>query len=424
MYQRLISIIACVFICKVSVCQTLDENSKNTVTTESQLTFFNADQLISYQDSLKKLFQSELLTGCFITSLNEIAGKVGFICIINDSLQIQINTDSLGYFYLIPPGLLPATIRIKVSDKNYFDFDTTLSWESTASLPILIKLIPRYKILLKGRIFVGSLPVEDANVEIIHLSDTFRTKTLSCYIDNENYRNCLYLGMFKQSIIFNNPTDSIFISIKKAGFKTNNISMRCCDYNGNIIDLKLKYDLLLPKLNRMNISFKVTPPFFDNWLVSLGYYQTLKTKNNKFNLGLEGSMLVSNISTQFETFRDITNKSDSIYQISTVDSSYLSTTIGPTIYYYFNNPLRRNFGIYAGLAVPFCFQSKKLSIQPYAGSRFLLDLNKALTVEVRYISYNLNVTRYNFNPYGNASYYIKNETFNKLILNIGLQVYF
>jgi hypothetical protein len=424
MYQRFISIIVFVFFYKVSVCQLLEENIRDKSYTESCLSLFSEKQLNYYYDSLKKIFRSELLTGYFVTSFNENASEVGFMVTYNDSIQTNYKTDSLGRFYLIPPGQIPVKIQLTVTDKNFFLFDTSFVWKGENVSPVIIRLQPRFKILLKGRIFVGSLPIEGANIEIVHRSDTFRNQSLSCFFDNENYWNCLYLGMFKQPIAFEDPSDSINITINKTGFRTNKFSMLCSEYNGEIIECKLKYDVLLPRLNRSNVAIRIAPPIFSNWMVSFDYRHTFKTKHNKLSLGIDGSMLVSNVTTKHATFREINGNQDTVYRFSETDSSYLCTSISPSIVYQLNNPLRRNFGFYAGLAVPYCFQSKSFSIQPFAGSRFFLDLNKAFVIELRYISYNLNVAHYYFNPYGNAFRYTKNEMFKKLILNIGLQVFF
>jgi hypothetical protein len=262
------------------------------------------------------------------------------------------------------------------------------------------------------------LAVEDADIQIVHLTDTFKTKTLSCYIDDENYWNCLYLGMFKQLVIFDDPLDTIQISISKQGFKSSNLLFRCNEYDGTIIPIKLKYDVFLPEKRKSNLSLKIAPPMFDNWIIALNYFYTPTIHNfNRIGVGIEGAMLISNVTTEL-------NSPDSAFLSSSANISYTSTILGPVILFNINNPLRRNFGLYTGVSVPYCFESQKVFIHPFFGSRFFLDLNKAFFVELSYASYDLDIVHYTFNPYGDAFKYLKNKTFHKPVLKIGLQIGF
>lgn len=423
MLIRLFTISILIFACKVCVCQEIDDNKFTNGIPDFGFSIFSREQFADYNDSLKSLFSENILTGILVSTFNENVGNTLINCEINDSIKLIIQTDNSGRFYILSSEKLPARVSLIVRDKNYNNLDTIFSWEESSE-PLILKIHPKHKILLRGRIYAGTLPLEGAGVEITHLSDTFVTKTLSCYTDNENYWNCLYLGMFKQPIVFDDPEDTVKIIISKEGFKTANIAFKCNEYSGEIIPVKLRYESYLTKVGKSYLAFKFTPPVFDNWLVSLAYYRAINSKNNKLSLGLEGTMLISSITTQHATFRDLNNSTDSVYQVSSADSSYLSTFLGPSVLYQINSPLQRHFGFYAGVAFPYCFQSKKVAVQPFAGSRFFLDLNKAFIAEIRYVSYNLDVVHYIFNPYGNASRYTKNESFNKFILKFGLQIYF
>jgi hypothetical protein len=423
-YQRFLNIIIILFLCKVCVGQILENSNPDSNQVEPGLFFFDEKKLADYQDSLKRVYRCDLLTGYISTYIYVNIGILNFNCRINDTILLQGSTDSLGRFFILTEKYHPSKIEFQISDKNYFDFDTTLYIEKEISLPFLFELKPRYRILLKGRSLAGTLPIDGADVEIVHLTDTFRVKTLSCYYDDENYWNCLYLGMFKQNIVFTDPSDTVSISVSKTGFKTKKLALQCNEYDGSMLDIKLKYSTILPKLNRSNISLRITPPFFNHFLVSLDFSHAPDVLSKRLSVGIGGSMLISNVSTKFKTFRTITGSTDTSFIVSTADSAYLSTNVGPTISYFFTNPMNRDYGVYAGIFVPYYFQSKKFEFQPYVGSRFYLDLNKAFMVELRYLTYSLDVAHYTFNPYGNAFRRTEKQTFNKLLLNVGLQVNF
>jgi hypothetical protein len=425
MSLRVVYFILVAFCAKNALSQTIE--SGNPENLKSSPTFLLPDSLnmASYSDSLKKALNCDLLTGKTISVFNEVANDVKFYCAINDSQQRIITPDSIGRFFIIPDSTFSSLIRISLAAANYHSFDTIIEWNNYLNSPLILKIEPRYKISIRGRAFAGSLPVEEAKVEIIHNCDTFRTQTLSCYIDNENYWNCLYLGMFKHSLVFDRPEDTVYIAVSKEGFRTSILSFRCDSYDGTVLPIKLRYSKLLPQLYQNNIHLKISPPFLKNWMVSINYEHLLKIGNSKrVGFGLEGSMLISNITTNLSTFRNISDLPDTSYYTAKFDSSYISTMLSPQVFFLVNNPQRRNFAVYSGMCFPYNFNEKKIQLQAFAGTSFYLDLNKALVIECRYISYGLDVAHYTFNAYGNATRYTLYESFNKIIINLGLKISF
>ncbi|MBN2484662.1 MAG: hypothetical protein JXB34_01685 [Bacteroidales bacterium] len=382
-------------------------------------------QAKAFRDSLVKEYNCEVLTGYTLTVFNEIATKIPLVFISGNGQEQKIASDSLGRFFILFDNEIPSSVHLKTSDNKFQPYDSVLVVAKNPLQPLTLMLQPRYSILLKGRVNIGTLPAEGVDVEIVHKSDTFKMKTLSCYFDDEEYWNCLYLGMYKQDIYFDSPTDTVSVSLSKKGFHNHNFALRVGEYDGAIVYSKLKYNTYLPELFKSDISLNMTLPAFSAWMLELNYYRGIKIKNNsRFSAGVSGSIVLTTVNTTQATFRDMGSTNDTTYIYAGSDSTYLTGYFGPTVRYWLNNPARRSFGVYAGLSMPYCFQAEKIYLYPFLGSRFFLDQNKALLVELKYLNYELNVARPVFNPYGNASYYYKDTYFEKLLVNIGLQIGF
>jgi hypothetical protein len=414
-----------VYLCNSAIAQDITNISDSITPSQKIVGIPDSLEMSLYSDSLKKIFQHDLLTGYTISVFNESVADLKLIIAISPQQQLVIQPDRFGRFFILPDSSFPETIIISAKSEVYQPFDTSLTWKNNLQAPVCLTLTPRYMLYLRGRVFSGSLPLPDATVEIIHINDTILTQTLDCYNDNENYWNCLYLGMFRQTIAFDNPQDSVFICIWKEGYQKRMLQFKCNEYTGDILPVKMKFSRLLPRYYQNNISLKLSPPFFHNWMVALNYFHLFKLNNfNRLGVGLESSMLVSDITTTHNTFLNPANLPDTGYFTTNADSSYISTMISPQVYFYISNPQKRYFSFYTGVSFPYIFNEGKFYIHPFIASSWFLDLNKALLVELRYAAYSFDVANFTFNPYGNAYRFEVKESFRKLILSVGLQICF
>lgn len=310
-------------------------------------------------------------------------------------------------------------INISVSHPDYYTFDTALII-SNSSDRFIFQLKPKYKISLRGRIYSGNIPLEDVDVQIIHKHDTFQLISRECFYDAEDYWNCLYHGMFKQDITTENPEDSIYIFITKKGYQESATAFKFNEYYGQVLPLRMQYSDYLPQLYRNNLALKFTFPVFSesNWFAGFSYLYTLKLQNfNRLALGAEGSILIKNHTEEFETFDGA--------ETAVVDTSYLLAFSGPTCVLWVTNPQIRNYSLYLGSTYSYLFNTKVFGIQPFIGGRFYVDLNKAISFDVRYLNYDLDIVKYEFNPYGNATRRIEKMSFNnKIMISLGLHIGF
>lgn len=381
-------------------------------------------QMNRYLDSLQTIHETKLLTGNTYSIFNEISPDLLINYSFTGETFKEITTDHIGRFFipLNKPNI--TTVYLKINDREYHPFDTVINVTNISNRHLQIPLSPRYKIVVRGRLYVGTLATEDINVTIIHKKDTTRLKTIGCYVDKENYWNCLYRGMFKHTIVFDNPDDSIFLVFKKPGFIEQMISMKVSEYDGTILPIKLSYSKNLPKFPRHNIALNYSPPISDAWSVSFNYTYMLNIGCLKrVGIGLESKMLISDVSSDIKTFPDLSS-TDTSYISGVSDSTYTTGMFSPQITFWLTNPERRAFSIYAGIGFPYTIPNNKFYFQPFIGSRFYLDINKALLIELKYTNYQLDAVNYEFNSYGNALRTTNTQTFNRLMINFGLQVSF
>jgi hypothetical protein len=199
------------------------------------------------------------------------------------------------------------------------------------------------------------------------------------------------------------------------------LGMTIGDYSGEIMDLKMKYASKLTRyyLNDINLNFGF--PYttgLGDWFAGLSYYRIAKISNfQRIALGLEANLIVSKITTEVQNTVPGLN-------LAKADTTYISYYIGPSALLWILSPDRRYFATYAGCAVAYEFNQNEIGFQPFLGTRVLLDFNKALKIELRYVSYDLDVVNYSFNLKGNAYRKLTNNEFHEFMVNIGFQVLF
>jgi len=336
----------------------------------------------------------------------------------------KLKTDSLfsrdGLFRIpIEDGKKEKLIELKFRRSDYHLFDTSLIVKSSGSEILSILLIPKFKISLRGRVFAGNLPLDGVKVSIRENDKIYLMETRGCFYDKENYWNCLYNGMFKQDLIVENSNDSINLSFEKAGMKPLSVGMVLADYSGDIMEVKMKYTSKLPVQTNNCLSLKLAFPFISSnsdWLIDLSYYRTLKIKNlNRISVGLDASLILSPVSVSDTTFLNNT---------ATFDTSYISGYVGPSILFWLIRPENRYFSTYAGLTAGIGLDDGDFFFQPFIGTRIFVDFNKSISIELRHVSYDLEIVRYTFNAYGNAYRSTTLENFQDYLLDVGIQIVF
>lgn len=340
----------------------------------------------------------------------------------SDDWNHQTYTDSLGIFHIPLSKVSNKSLaNMKIFHKDYKGYDTTITIKKNIS-PFFQRLFihPKHKILIRGRIVKGYLPIEDMNVIIEYNDTVYRTKTLGCYNDEGNYWNCLYNGMFKQDITIDDPDDSLFILVKKQGFKPLRHELRIAEYNGDILNFKVKYTDSLPFIPKHDACLKIAVPlpWEPSWFIGLSYHKTIKiNKFNRLSVGAEGILLMA------EETINVQNELPGTVQTD-VDSVYITGFIGPSVRLSLTNPKKRYFSTYIGNTFSLSINKWEFVPQPYIGTKFYLDLNKAIHIECRYIRYTQDNIEYDFNAFGNASRNIKSVMHDKLIFNAGIQIVF
>lgn len=426
MKSKLIYLIPFFIFCQVSNSQIITKTGFKDNRNDTFYRLPDTEEMLSYYDSLTTQLKKKLLTGYTFSVYNEIVSNQTVKYSFDGQHFYNVTSDQFGRFYIIPESSEYRQIHFIYSEnREYHTIDTIYNIRTGNFDPLILWLQPRYKILLRGRALTGKLPLEGVNVDIIHLSDTFRTKTLDCFTDDEEYWNCLYKGMFKQEIIFDNPADTIKIKLTRSGYTNYTGMITCADYDGRIIPVKMKYSKLLPKLYKHHISLKIGPPVFKNWMVAVNYNYLFQIRNfNRVSAGFDAGMILTDRSTKIPTFPDQQSATDSSYIFTSFDTTYVSTFVDANAMIWITNPLKRKFSLFTGISVPLIFPQNKIYLHPFIGGRYYLDLNKAFIVEARYLNYDLEVKDYYFNSFGNAESGTINISVKKLYFNIGLQICF
>lgn len=310
------------------------------------------------------------------------------------------------------------SLRLSYFRPDYYFSDTVLNLTRLADYKTLsVILFPKYKILLKGRLFAGSDPVSEVLVTVTHLTDTQFLRTLGCYYDDENYWNCLYNGMFKTEIITENPDDSIYLSFSKYGFKPQSYQLKFADYSGDIIKFKMKYADSIPDLPNNNLGFKISNPLGGDWYMGLSFYGKFNYKKlNRFRPGLEISLLTIN---QSITLITLPGADDTKF-----DTVYNSFFAGPSFLFYITKPHIRKLSTYLGSTFSLAFNGGNFVYQPFVGTRFFIDMRKSISIDLRYINFKLGVKEYTYVYNGNALSSTKEIGIEKIIFNLGFQINF
>jgi hypothetical protein len=362
------------------------------------------------------------ILGGYVTSIFHEPVEKAIIYIQFEGKIIDSLITSVGLFRTnVSSTYLGKILKLTVKNSDFHTFDTSFVWNDKITVVPDILLVPRIKILLRGRVYAGSLPQPSVNVVIMHKKEVFRTTTLDCYNDNENYWNCLFLGMFKQELVTDDPSDSLNLLFEKEGLKPLRLGMTFAEYSGEILDLRMKYSSRISQEFSNNMNLKFGFPYtmsLGDWSVGISYYRVLKISNFKrIALGVEGNIILSKVNSQVQ------NNVPGLNLVNS-DTTYISYYLGPSALIWLLSPDRRYFATYAGFTVAYEFTQNEMGLQPFIGTRVLLDFNKALNLELRYVTYNLDVVNYAFNLYGNAYRKQTNKEYDELVLNIGIQVLF
>lgn len=377
-------------------------------------------QLQEYLISQKRA-QGEYLIGGQATSIfHEVIDQAIITFKFEGHLSDSVRTEH-GLF-AVPVSHLQKNklLDIHIAHPDYHPFDTSFVVSDNELVVLSFQLTPMHKILLRGRVFAGNIPIAGAKVEIIHEGETHMLETRGCFYDDDDYWNCLFDGMFKQELMTEDLSDSIHLVFRSEGMKTLKKSMRFSDYTGEIMRIKMKYASRLSEMPYNNLNLKIAFPFTTSdhdWFVDLSYYRVLnKTNLKRIAWGIDGNMYVSTISVSYPTLPNL--------EPAKADSSYITGFLGPSLLFWILSPDRRRFSTYAGCTFSFQFNNPQFVFQPFIGTRYFLDINKAISLEFRYFEYDRDVTHYVFNSYGDATRYTESQHFIKFHINLGIQVVF
>ncbi len=362
------------------------------------------------------------LTGQILTIFNESADSVSIEATLenihttahtleNGSFAFEILPDAKSYGH---------ELSLRFYGDDYQSFDTVFIVKKGKKYEdLIIRLIPKYKILLKGRIYAGNSPLEGVDVNVLHAGKVQHLKTLDCYVDDEDYWNCLFLGMFKTEITTENPRDSIALHMSKLGFEPQDYKLKFSEYSGDLLRFRMRYADSIPDLPGNSLSLRLSFPVGKNagWFFSLSYYRQLFPEGfNRFSAGWEFTTYSYKQHLMVRTLAGL--------EESQFDTTYVDIFTGPSAILYLTKPARRYFATYLGATLMLSVHNSDILIQPFAGTRIYLDMRKSLSLELRYISYNLDIKEYTFNYLGNASARTKTISINKLLVNAGIQVNF
>jgi hypothetical protein len=423
MNHKLLYLFAFVFFFQVAVSQEDTETGFSDSGKDNHVILPTDQQMKIFYDSLYHVHKKKLLVGYTLSIYNEIVTDKTIRYSFDDGPEHEISCDSLGRFYIIPKDKNVMRLKITCESDDFHPVDTAFSWKSVSDLPLICWLRPRYKIILRGRAIVGSLPMENVNVEITHLADTFSTQTQECYTDDGGYWNCLYHGMFKQEIIFDDPDDSVQIRLSREGLKPIKKSLICGNYDGKVLPLKMRYTDFLPELYQHQIGFRFTPPIFDTWMVSVFYHHLFNINGfNRLGADIEGGMFLRSLTEDLP--RKPGNNDTVDVELIKADTVYVTGYISPNIVFWFTNPQNRKFSFYGGVSFPFIFPQKQFTVQPYLGSQFYLDLNKALFLEIKYLNYEHEIIKYTIDQNLVIEKYKQDESVSKIYFDVGIKISF
>ncbi len=406
-----------VFLFNIIVVQLFTQDPEKYLSPVSLIRISDAVNCRNYHDSLSAVFSDELLTGYIYSNLHETLPNTVFSYSFENDSLIELETDKNGRFF-IPLISGSKNIRFKVILPKYHPFDTlfTIPPDEKSGFPVFITA--KNRILLRGRVYVSNMPEPETNIIITHGKEVFTTQTSGCYTDAENYWNCLYLGMFRQEIIFDDPTDTITIKFEKDGYQSMESQLQIKDYSGSVDTYKLKYARNLKKFPHNNIALGLGHTFSNTWNVELSYLYMLTLGDfDRLGIGIDANFILDKLQSEYSAIENMPDAS--------TETFYPTFLLGPMINLSLTAPSKRYFNTYTGVATYYNFNQHNLSLQPYLASKFYVDINKALFVKINYLlNYTLSVKQYEFNNFGSAYESESKESFKRLLLNIGLLVSF
>jgi hypothetical protein len=363
-----------------------------------------------------------IIEGLIENNFHEIIDNVEVLATTKD-YSTRTYSDSSGLFTIKFPAesaITTKNIHLSFLRNDYHPLDTNIVIAKQGFIEKLnIILIPKFKILLKGRIFAGNTLLEDVNVNIRYQNESSQLKTMKCYTDEEKYWNCLYLGMFKTEIVTENPEDSIYLLFSKPGFKSQSYKLRFADYSGDILKFRMKYADTIPDLPFNNLNLKLTYPLGKNsgWFLGLSFYGRLNSPIfERFRPGMEISLSSHKRSTSLNTLPGVTE--------TKFDTVYTSFFVGPSFLFYLTKPYIRRFSTYLGSTFSIALNRGEFVLQPFLGPRYFIDMRKSICLDFRYISYSLNAKKYTFTYNGNAAGINEIVNVKRMLINVGVQINF
>jgi hypothetical protein len=206
------------------------------------------DELQEYLLFQKHTRGEKLIGGQVVSIFREVIDNASITIKIEGQLSDSITTEKGLFVAPMVSEHKNKLLDIHISHPDFHSFDTSFVLSGNEMVVLSFQLTPKHKILLRGRVFAGNLPVEGANVEIIYAGKSHKIKTMGCYYDDEDYWNCLFDGMFKQELVSEDLSDSIIIVFEGDGMEPLKKSMIFSEYTGEIMQVKLKYASKLPEM--------------------------------------------------------------------------------------------------------------------------------------------------------------------------------
>lgn len=153
------------------------------------------------------------------------------------------------------------------------------------------------------------------------------------------------------------------------------------------------------------------------WFINFAYYYTFSGKiGSRISAGADFNLISSEYRQSF-TLLDGAEK-------ATIDSLYLDAMAGPSVLFWLVKPDVRRFSTYIGNTFALSLKNMRYGNQVFIGTRYFLDLSKALVIEARYLTHEVELAEFTPNTFGSVGRSYKKEEEDKLLLNIGIQICF
>ena len=112
--------------------------------------------------------------------------------------------------------------------------------------------------------------------------------------------------MFKQELTADEASDSIYIELNYEGMKPLTRGMTFNEYQGDIMELQMKYESILPVVPMNSINLKLSFPFMSkdkDWFVSMSYYRLVNEKSLR-RLGYGMDAVITSYSIHYTKLYD------------------------------------------------------------------------------------------------------------------------